>query len=207
MRIRRAVRQHKLDPQSFFVRSRTCFRGEAFSEGEILRLSHREIHFDRVDSRNRSHRSARRAHQSTHLELRLPCNAIDRCDEPGELEVDPRRFDRSLRSLNLGFGSFHACYGREIVLNRVVEILLRSSLLSGQRSVPLDIKLGAALYGLGAGKLGFGLCQLTFGLVQCCLKWPWVDLEKELSFLDKGTLLITLLDQVPCHLRPDICID
>src|SRR5215470_7244571 len=165
MRIGRAVRQHKLDPQSFLVSSRTCFRGESFSESEILRLSHREINFDRVNSRNRSHRPAPWADQSTYLELRLPCNAIDRCDQPGELEVDPRRFDAGLRSLNLGFGSFHACYGGEIVLNRVVEILLRSSLLSGQRSVPLDIKLGAALYGFGVGKLGFGLGQLTSRLV------------------------------------------
>src|SRR5690242_13518584 len=157
MRIRRAVRQHKLDPQSFLVRSRACFRGEAFSESEILRLSHREIDFDRVNRRNRSHRPAAGTDQSTYLELRLPCNTIDRCDEPRELEVDPRRFDGSLRSLNLGFGSFHVRYGGEIVLNRVVEILLGSSLLSGQRSVPLDIKLGAALYGLGIGKLGFGL--------------------------------------------------
>ena len=50
--------QHKLDPQSFLVRSRTCFRGQAFSESEILRLSHREINFDRVNSRNRGHRPA-----------------------------------------------------------------------------------------------------------------------------------------------------
>src|SRR6516162_6345939 len=156
-RIRRAVRQHKLDPQSLLIRSRTCFRRESFSESEILRLSHREINFDWVDSRYRSHGSGGRTDESTHLELRLACNAIDRCDEPGELEVDPRRFDGSLRSLNLGFGSFHACYGGEIVLNRVVEILLGSSLLSGQRSVPLDIKLSAALYGFDVGKLSFGL--------------------------------------------------
>src|SRR5438477_5118599 len=157
MRIPRTVRQHKLDPQSLLIRSRTCFRGEAFSESEILRLSHREINFDRVNSRNRGHRPAPWADQSSYLELRLARNAIDRCGEPGELEVDPRRFDGGLRSLNLGFGSFHACYGGEIVLNRVVEILLGSSLLFGQRSVPLDIKLGAALHGFGVGKLGFGL--------------------------------------------------
>src|SRR5262249_43426540 len=98
MRIRRAVRQHKLDPQSFLVRSRTCFRGEAFSESEILGLSHREINFDRVNRRNRSHRSGGWTDESTDLQLRLAYNSIDRRDEPGELEVDPRRLDRGLRS-------------------------------------------------------------------------------------------------------------
>jgi hypothetical protein len=33
--------------------------------------------------------------------LRLARNAIDRCGEAGELDVDPRRFDGGLRSLNL----------------------------------------------------------------------------------------------------------
>src|SRR5262249_12078227 len=117
MRIRRAVRQHKLDPQSFFVRLRTCFRGESFSESEILGLSHREINFDRVNSRNRSHRPAPWADQSTYLELRLARNTIDRGDEPAELKVDPRGFNGSLRSLDLSLGRFHACYGGEIVLN------------------------------------------------------------------------------------------
>src|SRR5436190_17102964 len=103
MRIRRAVRQHKLDPQSLLIRSRTCFRGESFSESEILGLSHREINFDRVNSRNRSHQPAPWADQSTYLELRLSRNAIDRGDEPGELKVDPRGFNGGLGSLNLGF--------------------------------------------------------------------------------------------------------
>src|SRR5579864_3231092 len=108
MRIRRAVRQHKLDPQSFLVRSRACFCGEAFPESEILRLSHREINFDRVDSRYGSHRSGGRTDEGTHLELRLACNAIDRRYESGEVEVDSRRFDGGLRTLDLGFGSVHA---------------------------------------------------------------------------------------------------
>src|SRR5215467_9223726 len=117
MRIHRAVRQHKLDPQSFLVRSRTCFRGEAFSESEILRLSHCEINFDRVNRRNRSHRPAPCVDQSTYLELRLARNAIDRGNEPGELKVDPGGFNGSLRSLDLSLGGFHARKGGEIVLN------------------------------------------------------------------------------------------
>jgi hypothetical protein len=89
--------------------------------------------------------------------LRLACNAIDRRYESGEVEVDSRRFDGGLRSLDLGFGSFHARDGGQIVLNCVVEILLGGSLLFGQWSVPLDVKLCAALHGFGVGKLGFGL--------------------------------------------------
>src|SRR3954454_7105763 len=104
MRIRRAVRQHKLDPQSFLVRSRTCFRGEAFCESEILRLSHGEINFDRVNRRNSGNGPAGWANERADLELCLSRDAIDRCDEPGELEVDPRGCDGGLRSLNLGFG-------------------------------------------------------------------------------------------------------
>src|SRR6516225_11366530 len=103
MRIRRAVRQHKLDPQSLLIRSRTCFRRESFSESEILRLSHREINFDWVDSRYRSHGSGGRTDESTHLELRLACNAIDRRDEPRKVEVDLCSLDGGLNNLDLCF--------------------------------------------------------------------------------------------------------
>src|SRR5215470_4704761 len=113
MRVRRAVRQHKFDAQCFFVRSRTCFRGETFSESEILRLSHREINLDWVDSRNGSHRPAPWADQSTYLELRLARDAIDRGDEPGEPKVDPRGLNGSPRSLDLSLGGFHARKGGE----------------------------------------------------------------------------------------------
>src|SRR5579871_392218 len=207
MRICRAVRQHKFDPQRFFASSRTFFRRESFSESEILRLSYREINFDRIDSRHRSHRSGGRGDQRTYLELSLPRNSIDWRHQPGEVEVDLRRFDGGLRSLDLSFGGFYARNSGEIVLNRVVEVLLGRSLLLRQRSVALDVKVSAALHCFCIGKLSVGLRQLTFRLVYRRLKRPWIDLKKQLPLLDECTLLVALLEQVTSNLRPYIGID
>jgi hypothetical protein len=107
----------------------------------------------------------------------------------------------------LCFGGLDASDRGEIVLHRIVEILLSGGLLLREWSVALDVKLRAALHGLGVGKLRLGLRQLTFRLIEHRMKWPWVDLEKELSFPNECSLLIALLEQVPAHLCPDIGID
>src|SRR5215469_1412914 len=207
MRIRRAVRQHKLDPQSFLVRSRTCFRGEAFSESEILRLSHREINFDRVNRRNSGNGPAGWANERANLELCLSRDAIDRRYEPRKVEVNLCSLDGGLSSLDLGFGGFNAGNRCGVVLDGVVEILLGCSLLFGQWSVSLDVKLGATLHRFCVGKLSFRLRQLAFFLVQRRLKRPGVDLKKKLSLLDERTLLIPLYQQIPCYLGSHVGVD
>src|SRR3954447_3626951 len=207
MRVRRAVRQHKLDPQIFLVRSRTCFRGEAFSESEILRLSHREINFDRIQRRNSGNGPAGWANERADLELCLSRDAIDRRYEARKGEVNLCSLKGGLSSLDLGFGGFYAGNGCEVVLNRVVEILLGCGLLFRQWSVSLNIKLGATLHRFGVGKLSFRLRQLAFCLVQRRLKRPGVDFKKELSFLDERALLIPLHQQVPCYLGSDVGVD
>src|SRR5215831_6618029 len=162
MRIRRAVRQHKLDPQSLLIRSRTCFRRESFSESEILRLSHREIDFDRVNRRNSGNGPAGWANERADLELCLSRDAIDRRYEPRKVEVNLCGLDGGLNSLDLSFGAFDAGNRCEIVLNGVVEILLGCGLLFRQWSVSLDVKLGATLHGFCVRTLSFRLRQLAF---------------------------------------------
>ena len=115
------------------------------------------------------------------LQLGLSGDAIDGRDEPRKLQIDLRGFHCGLRSLDLRFGRFHRGYGREVVLDGIVEILLAGGLLFCQGRVALDIKFSAALHSLSVGKSGFRLRQLALGLVQGCLKRPRVDLEQELT--------------------------
>ena len=107
----------------------------------------------------------------------------------------------------MGLGRFHRGYGRKVVLDGVVEILLAGGLLFCQWSVALDIEFRAALHRHGIGERGFRLGQLALGLVESCLKRPGVDLEEKLALLDERALLITLPLQVPCDLGPDVSID
>ncbi len=140
------------------------------------------------------------------MKLSLSRDAVDGRYQTREIEVDPGCFRGGLRRLDLSSGCLHAGFRRQIILNGIVEVLLARGLYSGQRSVPLHVKLGSALNRFGGGKLGLGLGQLSLRLIERCLKWARIDLEEQLTLLDERAFLVTLPHDVAGDLRPDVGI-
>ena len=107
----------------------------------------------------------------------------------------------------MSLGGFYSGERGQIVLHRVVEILLARRLLFRQWLVALDVEFGPALHRCCVCERSLRLRKLTLRLIERCLKRPRIDLEKELAMPDKSPFLITLLQQVATHLRPDVRID
>ena len=137
----------------------------------------------------------------------LPSDAVDGRNEARKVQIDLRSFNRSLVGLDLSLGGFYGCERGEIVLNRIVEILLAGRLLLCKRRVALDVKFSPTLHCFGIGERGLRLSKLALSLIECRLKRPRIDLEKELALLNKSPLLIALLQQVAGDLCPDVSID
>src|SRR5580700_5880297 len=182
-------------------------------EPEIFLLAYRESDLDRVQGGNRGYGVRHRVNQIADLDLRRTSDTIDGRIQLCEAQVYVRRLERRLRGLdcsrcglnlrlcgfNLRPGHFHLGYCRKIVLNRIIQILLRDRPLLCERRVAVFIKLSLALIGFGARQLSLRLlvlrlrlCQLTIrlgklppSLVRCCLKRAPVDLEEQLTLFDK----------------------
>src|SRR5215831_18620715 len=122
---------------------------EALPPCEILRLAGGEINFDGVNRGNGGDRPATWADEGAHLELCLSGDAVDGGNEAGEIEINPRGFNGGLIRLNLSLGRFHRGFGREVVLDGVVEILLAGGFLLCQWCVTVDVKLSPALHCFG----------------------------------------------------------
>src|SRR5262249_7092142 len=130
---------------------------EASAPVQVLWLSNGEVNLDRVYRRNRRDRSAAGTNKSPDLKLSLSGDPVDRRDKARKAEIDLRVLDRRLIRLNLSLGRLHRRLSREVILNRVVQVLLTRSLFASQRSVAVNIELSAPLY-------GFCVCQRRFRL-------------------------------------------
>src|SRR4029453_4783909 len=108
---------------------------------------------------------------------------------------------------------FNLGLGDDVALNGIVVLLLRDGLLFRQGAILIYIQLCLDLARFCLGELSlslldltvslrqlsfslsrlrnrllelsFKLGQLTIGLVQSCLKWPRIDLKKQLPFFYK----------------------
>jgi hypothetical protein len=159
---------------------------------QVFLLADREVRFDRVDLRDRGQRGGWRD-QVADLHLREAHDAIDQRRDVREIQVQ-------LRLLHLRLGRLHQCFGREIGLDVIVQLLLRNGVFLRQRYLAVDIVLGSA-------RLCHVLGELSLGLVEHGLKRAHVDLEQDLTFADERAFFIRLADDVSRDLWPDIGVD
>src|SRR5207249_5299744 len=162
--------------------------------------------------------------QASQSLLRHTGKAVTRRREPGEAQVEPRRFhscgdrlNRGVGSLNLSSSRFylrlrrlHLGSGGHVVLRRVVEILLANGLLLRQRRVAIHIELGPDLICLNYGELRLGLSELrlclghlpvglrelALPLIEDRLKRTGINLKQQLSLLDEGTFRVILFQKI-----------
>jgi len=207
VRVYRTVGQNELKTEGFVGLYAGFFRGETLAPSKILRFTNSKVDLYRINGRNRSDGAAGGTNQGTHLKESLAGDAINWSNEASKLQIDLCGFDRRFVGLNLGLGSLNGGQGREIVLDRIVEVLLAGGLFLGQRGITVYVELCATLNCLCVGKHGFGLSQLSLGLVQRGLKRTGVNLKKQLALFDERAFQVALLHQVARDLSPNVGVD
>ena len=106
-------------------------------------------------------------------------------------------------------------------MSGIVQILLGDGVVAEERRVAIHIQLDPVLvcfgdrdFRLRLGELCARLRQLAlrlrqppFGLIQIRLKWPWIDLEKQLTLADERALGIFLFYEITRNLGLDFRVD